>query len=111
MTGNAFMRFITGAAFPLFARSLFRTLGIPWGNSLLGFLGLLFVPIPYVFYKVRALLKLDPSTAFQLSAVLMMYALVWRESPKSQQARTSRLKSSSHPSSALRGSLPYPSTE
>lgn len=35
-----------GAGMPLAALPLFHNLGIAWGNSLLGFVSLLFLPIP-----------------------------------------------------------------
>ncbi|GAB1206156.1 hypothetical protein APSETT445_004838 [Aspergillus pseudonomiae] len=36
----AFVRTLAGFAFPLFAESLYRALGLGWGNSLLGFVSL-----------------------------------------------------------------------
>ncbi|KIX96881.1 uncharacterized protein Z520_07601 [Fonsecaea multimorphosa CBS 102226] len=50
MAGSAFMRFSFGAAFPLFAPAMYHNLGIHWASSLLGFLGLAYVPIPFLFY-------------------------------------------------------------
>jgi MFS transporter, DHA1 family, multidrug resistance protein len=52
MAGNAFIRFSSGAAFPLFAPAMYATLGIDWATTLLAFLTLLFVPIPFAFYFV-----------------------------------------------------------
>lgn len=52
MAGNAFIRFSFGAGFPLFAPAMYHNLGIHWASSLLGFLGLAFVPIPFAFYFV-----------------------------------------------------------
>jgi MFS transporter, DHA1 family, multidrug resistance protein len=54
MAGNAFIRFTSGAAFPLFAPAMYATLGIEWATALLAFLTLLFVPIPFLFYFVSA---------------------------------------------------------
>ena len=48
--GNDLVRSSFGAAFPLFANAMFRRLGIGWGSSLLGFLSVGFVPIPFVLY-------------------------------------------------------------
>jgi len=50
LAGNDFMRSCFGAAFPIFAGAMFRKLGINWGSSLLGFLSVLFIPIPFVLY-------------------------------------------------------------
>ncbi|KAF3059852.1 Caffeine resistance protein 5 [Daldinia childiae] len=49
--GNALFRASFGASFPLFARELFRQLGIGPGNSLLGGIAICFIPIPFIFYR------------------------------------------------------------
>lgn len=51
LAGNDFMRSAFGAGFPLFATAMYHRLGIDWASSLLGFLGLAFVPIPFLLYK------------------------------------------------------------
>ncbi|TVY23600.1 Caffeine resistance protein [Lachnellula hyalina] len=48
--GNGLFRSIFGAIFPLFARQLFRGLGIGGGNSLLGGISICFIPIPFLLY-------------------------------------------------------------
>ncbi|TVY91629.1 Caffeine resistance protein [Lachnellula willkommii] len=48
--GATLFRACFGASFPLFARALFNKLGVAPGNSLLGGLAILFVPVPYLFY-------------------------------------------------------------
>lgn len=50
--GNDFMRSSFGAAFPLFAPAMYHKLGVDWASSLLGFLSIAFIPIPFVLYKV-----------------------------------------------------------
>ncbi|KAI9494083.1 major facilitator superfamily domain-containing protein [Zychaea mexicana] len=40
-----------GAAFPLFVGPLYRNLGSQWASSLLAFISLAIIPIPFVFYK------------------------------------------------------------
>jgi DHA1 family multidrug resistance protein-like MFS transporter len=45
------MRSSFGAGFPLFARAMYVKLGINWASSLLAFLGIAFIPIPFVLYK------------------------------------------------------------
>ena len=52
MAGSAFMRFSFGAGFPLFAPAMYNRLGIQWAGTLLGCLGLVYVPIPFLFYFV-----------------------------------------------------------
>lgn len=51
LAANTILRSIAAALFPLAGRPLYSTLGLGWGNSVLGFLALLFVPVPWLFYK------------------------------------------------------------
>lgn len=48
--GNDFMRSSFGAGFPLFASAMYNNLGVGWASSLLGFLSIAFIPIPFVLY-------------------------------------------------------------
>lgn len=50
LAGNDLMRSCFGAAFPVFAGAMYRNLGVNWASSLLGFLGIVFIPIPFVLY-------------------------------------------------------------
>jgi DHA1 family multidrug resistance protein-like MFS transporter len=49
--GNDLVRSSFGAAFPLFATSMYHKLGVGGASSLLGGLSILFIPIPFVLYK------------------------------------------------------------
>ncbi|KDE06238.1 hypothetical protein MVLG_03397 [Microbotryum lychnidis-dioicae p1A1 Lamole] len=51
LASNDIVRSLLGAAAPLFAGIMFRNIGIDWGCSLLGFVSLLMIPIPFVLYK------------------------------------------------------------
>ncbi|EEH07945.1 polyamine transporter 1 [Histoplasma capsulatum G186AR] len=55
---NTFLRSCFAGAFPLFARVMYSKLGVPWASSLLGFVSLPLIPIPYLFYfygkRIRA---------------------------------------------------------
>ncbi|KAB8275177.1 major facilitator superfamily domain-containing protein [Aspergillus minisclerotigenes] len=51
IAANASMRSIFGAAFPLFAGPMYNALGIHWASSLIAFLALACVPLPFLFYK------------------------------------------------------------
>jgi hypothetical protein len=42
---------IGGAFLPLAGEPLFNKLGLGWGNSLLAFLSMLFIPVPWVLFK------------------------------------------------------------
>lgn len=51
LAGSTVVRSLCGAGFPLFAGSMYRSLDPRWASSLLGFVALLMVPIPFVFKK------------------------------------------------------------
>ncbi|KAI1170816.1 putative MFS transporter [Nemania sp. FL0916] len=48
---NNLTRFLASTFLPLAGPRLYATLGYGWGNTLLGFLALAFVPAPVLFYK------------------------------------------------------------
>lgn len=53
-SGNAALtatRSLLGALLPLAGPAMFKSLGLGWGNSLLGFVALAFVPLPLVFIR------------------------------------------------------------
>lgn len=51
LAGIGLIRNIAGAAFPLFGRHLFQRLGYQWGGSLLAFLSIALIPIPFVLAR------------------------------------------------------------
>ncbi|ODQ50367.1 MFS general substrate transporter [Saitoella complicata NRRL Y-17804] len=55
--GNDFFRAAFGAGFPLIATPLFANLGIGWGCSLLGFISVGMIPIPFVLYRYGGWLR------------------------------------------------------
>ncbi|GAB7350828.1 hypothetical protein MBLNU459_g1361t2 [Dothideomycetes sp. NU459] len=61
LAGNDFMRSSFGAGFPLFARAMYDKLGVGWASSLLGFLAIAFIPIPFVLYKYGETLRKNHS--------------------------------------------------
>jgi len=60
---NTILRSILGACIPLAGESMYDALGYGWGNSLLGFITLAMLPLPFIFYKygerLRKGFKLD----------------------------------------------------
>ncbi|KAL9092333.1 MAG: hypothetical protein Q9165_004507 [Trypethelium subeluteriae] len=52
LAGNDLMRSSFGAGFPLFASAMYKNLGVGWASSTLAFLGIAFIPIPFVLYFV-----------------------------------------------------------
>ncbi|KAH8648445.1 major facilitator superfamily domain-containing protein [Xylariales sp. PMI_506] len=51
LAGIGLVRNIAGAAFPLFGRHLFEQLGYQWGASLLAFLSIALIPIPFILAR------------------------------------------------------------
>lgn len=63
LAGNALIRSLLGAAFPLFASSMYNRLGVAWATSVLGFISVVMVPVPVLFYfygrKIRSWSKMS----------------------------------------------------
>ncbi|KAF2097291.1 MFS transporter [Rhizodiscina lignyota] len=57
LAGNDLFRSSFGAFFPLFAGAMYHNLGVGWASSLLAFLGVAFIPIPFVLYRYGATLR------------------------------------------------------
>jgi hypothetical protein len=51
MGANGILRYILGAVFPLFTFQMYENLGIGWATSLLGFISVAMIPIPWVIWK------------------------------------------------------------
>ena len=62
VAANGLLRYTFGAAFPLFTIQMYQRLGINWATSLLGFLSVALLPIPFVFYVFGP--KLRSKSAF-----------------------------------------------
>lgn len=50
-SSNTFLRYLFAFAFPLFALQMYRELGIGWASSLLGFVSVLLMPVPFLFWR------------------------------------------------------------
>lgn len=50
-------RSLLGALLPLAGPRLFTTLGLGWGNSLLGFISLAFIPVPIFFSQYGKIIR------------------------------------------------------
>ena len=57
LAGNDLFRSSFGAGFPLFATAMYKKLGVGWASSLLGFLAIAFIPIPFLLFKYGAQLR------------------------------------------------------
>ncbi|KAI0102475.1 putative MFS transporter [Nemania sp. FL0031] len=51
LAANTVLRSLFGTFLPLAGPSLYNSLGLGWGNSLLAFIGVAFVPVPFLFYR------------------------------------------------------------
>lgn len=57
LAANTMMRSVVGAVLPLAAFTMFDTLGIGWGNSLLGFVAALLLPAPWLILRYGEFLR------------------------------------------------------
>ncbi|KAJ5649147.1 uncharacterized protein N7484_002870 [Penicillium longicatenatum] len=61
LAGVILCRNVVGAGFPLFATQMYEKLDYEWASSLLGFISILLVPIPFIFfYKGEAIRLRSP---------------------------------------------------
>lgn len=51
MAANGILRYVAGAVFPLFSRQMYRAVGVAWATSLLGFVTVALMPVPWVLLK------------------------------------------------------------
>jgi hypothetical protein len=51
LSANSLLRYAGGGSFPLFIVQMFSSLGIGWASSLLGFVSVALVPVPWILYK------------------------------------------------------------
>ncbi|KAJ7038322.1 major facilitator superfamily domain-containing protein [Mycena alexandri] len=65
LAANTVVRSVFGAVFPLFATQMYTALGPRWASSLLGFVALIMIPIPFVLKSfgptIRAKSKYAPT--------------------------------------------------
>lgn len=58
LAGVILARNLVGGGFPLFATQMYNRLGYQWASSLLGFLAILLVPIPFLFFYKGDVIRL-----------------------------------------------------
>lgn len=51
IAANTELRSLVGALLPLAGTPMYDALGLGWGNSLLGFLCLIMIPLPIIFNR------------------------------------------------------------
>ena len=57
LAANVIIRLLFAAFIPLAGPSLYADLGLGWGNSVLGFIGVAFLPVPLLFYRYGGWLR------------------------------------------------------
>ena len=57
IAANTVLRSLVGMLLPLAGPSMYKTLGLGWGNSLLGFISIAMIPMPLLFWKFGARLR------------------------------------------------------
>ena len=60
LAANTVLRSIAGALLHLAGPKMYAKLGLGWGNSLLGFVALAMIPLPYLFYKYGERIRTSP---------------------------------------------------
>ncbi|OAL34858.1 hypothetical protein AYO20_05818 [Fonsecaea nubica] len=63
---NGFLRYVIGAVFPLFTVQMYRGMGVAWATSLMGFVTIALLPIPWVLYKYGP--KIRQRSAYTLAS-------------------------------------------
>lgn len=57
LAANVILRLLFAASIPLVGPSLYAGLGLGWGNSVLGFIGVAFIPVPLLFHRYGGWLR------------------------------------------------------
>lgn len=60
IAANTFLRSLMGAFLPLAGPKMYETLGLGWGNSLLGFVAVVMVPVTVLFYMKGEAIRTHP---------------------------------------------------
>lgn len=64
IAANTVLRSLLGALLPLAGPKMYQALGLGWGNSLLGFIGISLFPLALMFFKYGE--RIRQSKRFQL---------------------------------------------
>ncbi|KAH7391923.1 major facilitator superfamily domain-containing protein [Pyrenochaeta sp. MPI-SDFR-AT-0127] len=65
IAANTVLRSVFGAVLPLSGLSMYDALGLGWGNSLLGFISLAFIPVPILFRYYGERIRTNPKFQIQ----------------------------------------------
>ena len=65
IAANTVLRSTVGAVLPLCGLRMYDKLGLGWGNSLLAFIAVAMIPLPYIFYRYGE--RIRKSKRFQMN--------------------------------------------
>ncbi|KAL8291917.1 hypothetical protein RQP46_002175 [Phenoliferia psychrophenolica] len=92
-SGMNFLRYGIGGVFPLFVRQLYAKLGVAWACSLIAFLLLGFMPVPFIFYKwgpsIRARSRLVVAKAPVVAVAVANREVDQKQSTDEEEGRAS----------------------
>ncbi|RSL55704.1 hypothetical protein CEP54_009236 [Fusarium duplospermum] len=57
LAANTIMRSVAGATLPLCGMKMYNALGLGWGNSMLGFIAVALIPIPFLILRYGEMLR------------------------------------------------------
>jgi multidrug resistance protein len=86
LAGNGIIRSIFGAAFPLFTKQMYDSLGIHWASSIPAFLAVACIPLPFIFYKYGASIRKKCKYAAQADAFMQRIRNQQAAKAQNQQA-------------------------
>ncbi|EKG19564.1 Major facilitator superfamily [Macrophomina phaseolina MS6] len=70
LAANSVLRSVFGAAFPLFTKQMYASLGIHWASSVPAFLALACLPFPFLFYKYGGRIRMKCKYAAEADAFM-----------------------------------------
>ncbi|KAK4952275.1 hypothetical protein LTR28_006657, partial [Elasticomyces elasticus] len=106
LAANGILRAFFGAGFPLFATTMYQSLGVAWASSLLAFLTVAMVPAPLLFLRFGARIRSwsryspknrpdtppQPSERSGRSSAFQMRRLSRGESKRNSRAMSTRIR-------------------
>ncbi|KAL4894833.1 major facilitator superfamily domain-containing protein [Aspergillus ambiguus] len=82
LAGNCFLRANFACAFPLFTRYMYQNLGIHWASCIPAFLALVCTPIPFIFYRYGAQIRMKCHYSAQADAYMRSMYTNQKPNPK-----------------------------
>jgi hypothetical protein len=100
LAGNGIIRSCFGAAFPLFTKQMYASLGIHWASSIPAFLAVACIPLPFIFYKYGASIRAKCKYAAQADA--FMQRIRKQQAEKEAKAEAGDKSNDNSPAATLR---------